>query len=229
MTGPLGPPRARAAGEWSSWAAPQSTAATIPRHVALASPAVTEAAANGRIPRDRENDYTREQAQTRRAFAEERTGVSLEHVSSYSFDPAILPGNVENFIGVAQVPIGLAGPLARQRRARPGRVLRAAGHRRGHAGRELQPRDAAAARGRRRHHDDPRRRACSGRPSFLFPSAREARDFARLAQRALRRHQAASRSPPRARASCATSSSTPPAGCCSPASTTRRATPPART
>ena len=25
--------------------------------------------------------------------------------------PAILPGNIENFIGVAQVPIGLAGPL----------------------------------------------------------------------------------------------------------------------
>jgi hydroxymethylglutaryl-CoA reductase (NADPH) len=72
---------------------------------------VTHGATNGRIPRDRENDYTREQAQTRRAFAEERTGASLEHVSSYSFDPGILPGNVENFVGVAQVPIGLAGPL----------------------------------------------------------------------------------------------------------------------
>jgi hydroxymethylglutaryl-CoA reductase (NADPH) len=63
------------------------------------------------IPRDRENDYTREAAQRRREFAEERTGVSLEHVSSYSFDPGILPGNVEQFVGVAQVPIGLAGPL----------------------------------------------------------------------------------------------------------------------
>ena len=29
----------------------------------------------------------------------------------YSIDPAVLPGNVENFFGVAQVPIGLAGPL----------------------------------------------------------------------------------------------------------------------
>src|SRR5688572_22965695 len=70
-----------------------------------------QAATNGRVPRDRENDYTREQAELRRAFAEERTGASLEHVSSYSFDPGILPGNVENFVGVAQVPIGLAGPL----------------------------------------------------------------------------------------------------------------------
>ena len=29
----------------------------------------------------------------------------------FSVDPATLPGNIENFIGVAQVPIGLAGPL----------------------------------------------------------------------------------------------------------------------
>src|SRR5918993_467206 len=63
------------------------------------------------VPRDRENDYTREAAQARREFAEERTGASLEHVSGYSFDPGILTGNVEHFVGVAQVPIGLAGPL----------------------------------------------------------------------------------------------------------------------
>src|SRR5918993_3969924 len=63
------------------------------------------------VPRDRENDYTREAAQARREFAEERTGASLEHVSGYSFDPGILTGNVEQFLGVAQVPIGLAGPL----------------------------------------------------------------------------------------------------------------------
>jgi hydroxymethylglutaryl-CoA reductase len=63
------------------------------------------------IPRDRENDYTRE-AQTRRGeFINERTGVELEHVTGYSFDPSILSGNVEQFVGVAQVPIGLAGPL----------------------------------------------------------------------------------------------------------------------
>jgi hydroxymethylglutaryl-CoA reductase (NADPH) len=32
-------------------------------------------------------------------------------VAQYSFDPSVLPGDIENFIGVAQVPIGLAGPL----------------------------------------------------------------------------------------------------------------------
>jgi hydroxymethylglutaryl-CoA reductase (NADPH) len=64
-----------------------------------------------RIPRNKDNDYSREMADERRAFATEKTGASLEHVGNYSFDPAITAGNIENFMGVAQVPIGLAGPL----------------------------------------------------------------------------------------------------------------------
>jgi hydroxymethylglutaryl-CoA reductase (NADPH) len=66
---------------------------------------------NGRIPRDRDNDYTASAVERRRRFLQERTDASLDHVSNYSFDPAVLPGNVENFVGVAQVPIGVAGPL----------------------------------------------------------------------------------------------------------------------
>jgi hydroxymethylglutaryl-CoA reductase (NADPH) len=64
-----------------------------------------------RVPRSKENDYTDEMAGQRREFLRERTGVNLSHLSQYSFDPAILPGNIENFIGVAQVPIGVAGPI----------------------------------------------------------------------------------------------------------------------
>jgi hydroxymethylglutaryl-CoA reductase (NADPH) len=63
------------------------------------------------VPRDRENDYTPEAAARRRDFAREHTGAELEHTAKYSFDPAAVAGNVEHFIGVAQVPIGLAGPL----------------------------------------------------------------------------------------------------------------------
>jgi hydroxymethylglutaryl-CoA reductase (NADPH) len=69
---------------------------------------------NGRrvtIPRERENDYTPEAAAARRAFLREHTGASLEHVARYSFDPETVRGNVEHFTGVAQVPIGIAGPL----------------------------------------------------------------------------------------------------------------------
>ncbi len=64
-----------------------------------------------RVPRDRQNDYTHEMAAKRRAFIQAHTGADLSHVAQYSFDPAILPGNIENFIGIAQVPIGLTGPL----------------------------------------------------------------------------------------------------------------------
>jgi hydroxymethylglutaryl-CoA reductase (NADPH) len=63
------------------------------------------------IPRSSDNDYTREAADQRRAFAEEHTSATLDHVSAYSFDPSETAGNIENFIGVAQVPLGLAGPL----------------------------------------------------------------------------------------------------------------------
>jgi hydroxymethylglutaryl-CoA reductase (NADPH) len=64
-----------------------------------------------RIPRDKEDDYTKEMAGRRRRFLNEQTGAGLEHVGRFSFDPGVLPGNVENFSGVAQVPIGVAGPL----------------------------------------------------------------------------------------------------------------------
>ncbi|MEO6746144.1 MAG: hydroxymethylglutaryl-CoA reductase [Caldimonas sp.] len=64
-----------------------------------------------KVPRSKENDYTREMAEARRRFVKERTGAALVHVGNFSFEPSVLPGNVENFMGVAQVPIGLAGPL----------------------------------------------------------------------------------------------------------------------
>ncbi len=64
------------------------------------------------IPRDKQgNDYTDQMAKSRREFLAGKTGVRTEHIGKYSFDPSILPGNIENFTGVAQVPIGLAGPL----------------------------------------------------------------------------------------------------------------------
>lgn len=64
-----------------------------------------------RIPRSPDGDYTREMAEARRQFLKEQTGKELKHSGQYSFDPSMLPGNIEHFIGVAQVPIGVAGPL----------------------------------------------------------------------------------------------------------------------
>lgn len=64
-----------------------------------------------RIPRGKDDDYAEQAASDRRAFVTERTGTLLEHTGSYSFDPHVTKGNIEHFLGVAQVPVGLAGPL----------------------------------------------------------------------------------------------------------------------
>ena len=64
-----------------------------------------------RIPRNTLNDYSHELAQKRREYLTEETGVELPHTGHYSIDPSILPGNIENFIGVVQMPVGIAGPM----------------------------------------------------------------------------------------------------------------------
>jgi hydroxymethylglutaryl-CoA reductase (NADPH) len=64
-----------------------------------------------RIPRDSSDDYSDAIIKERQAFVAEFTGKTLEHVPQYSFDPHITKGNIEHFIGVAQIPIGCAGPI----------------------------------------------------------------------------------------------------------------------
>src|SRR4051794_36035659 len=63
------------------------------------------------ITREAEDDYTREAADARLRAVAEATGASLEHIGNYCFDPGEARGNVENFAGATQVPLGLAGPL----------------------------------------------------------------------------------------------------------------------
>jgi hydroxymethylglutaryl-CoA reductase (NADPH) len=63
------------------------------------------------VPRDPQDDYSRGAAQRRAEFVRRQTGVELEHVTVYSFDLAAVAGNIEQFVGVSQVPLGLAGPL----------------------------------------------------------------------------------------------------------------------
>jgi hydroxymethylglutaryl-CoA reductase (NADPH) len=64
-----------------------------------------------RIPRDAQDDYSENAIRARQDFVEKYTGARLEHIRNYSFDPHTTAGNCENFTGVAQIPIGFAGPL----------------------------------------------------------------------------------------------------------------------
>ena len=128
------------------------------------------------VPRDRDNDYTHEAAAKRREFLEQQTGSSLEHVSSYSFEPDLVQGNVEHFTGVAQVPIGVAGPLPVNGEHAQGEFYVPMATAEGtlvasyNRGMKLL-REAGGVT--TTILDDRMQRA----PAFLFPSAREARAF----------------------------------------------------
>ena len=63
------------------------------------------------IPRNNADDYSEEIIEKRQEFVEEYTDTKLKHIKNYSFDPHTLEGNCENFTGVAQIPIGFAGPI----------------------------------------------------------------------------------------------------------------------
>ncbi len=64
-----------------------------------------------KIPRDKGDNTSQEIIQQRHQFIKQNCDVDPKHIGSYSIDPESTIGNIENFIGVAQVPIGLAGPL----------------------------------------------------------------------------------------------------------------------
>jgi hydroxymethylglutaryl-CoA reductase (NADPH) len=63
------------------------------------------------VPRMKDQGYEREQVADRRRWIEQRTGCHLTHVGSYSLPSEGTRGNIENPVGAAQVPLGVAGPL----------------------------------------------------------------------------------------------------------------------
>lgn len=63
------------------------------------------------LPKVKRSDYTTEAADLRRTWLSTKCGTDLPHISRYSERPENLRGHIENFIGAAQIPIGIAGPL----------------------------------------------------------------------------------------------------------------------
>ncbi len=63
------------------------------------------------VPRLKNQGYARPLVDRRRAWVEDKTGAELGHVGSFSIDSEQMRGNIENPVGVAQMPLGVAGPL----------------------------------------------------------------------------------------------------------------------
>lgn len=63
------------------------------------------------VPRLEGQGYSPELIAERRRWLEARTGAALSHVGQFSQPGEELRGNIENAIGMAQVPLAVAGPL----------------------------------------------------------------------------------------------------------------------
>jgi hydroxymethylglutaryl-CoA reductase (NADPH) len=63
------------------------------------------------VPRMKGQGYTRPDVDRRREWLEAKIGCRFTHVSAYSIASEDMRGNIENPIGTAQIPLGVAGPL----------------------------------------------------------------------------------------------------------------------
>lgn len=64
-----------------------------------------------KIPRDSDDDYSDSIIKKRQDYLSEFTKKSFEHLLCYNYDPHLTSGNIENFTGTVQIPLGLAGPI----------------------------------------------------------------------------------------------------------------------
>jgi hydroxymethylglutaryl-CoA reductase (NADPH) len=64
-----------------------------------------------RIPRDPKDDYGEAAIKARQEFVAQFSKTEPKHIGHFSFDPQLIKGNIEHLTGVAQIPLGFAGPL----------------------------------------------------------------------------------------------------------------------
>lgn len=63
------------------------------------------------VPRMKSQGYSEPYVERRRRWLEKKTGCRLIHVGAHSIPGDEMRGNIENPVGTAQMPLGVAGPL----------------------------------------------------------------------------------------------------------------------
>jgi hydroxymethylglutaryl-CoA reductase (NADPH) len=146
---------------------------------ALTSDAVSASAeALDLVPRMKGQGYAAEHVARRREWVEEKTGALLRHVGAHSIASEEMRGNVENPVGVAQVPLGVAGPLVVEGTHARGRFYVPLATTEGALVRSYERGMAAIARAggaTARVYEDENRVS----PVFSFDDVADAHDFAR--------------------------------------------------
>ena len=132
----------------------------------------------GIVPRMKGQGYAAEHVRRRRAWVEEKTGAGLRHVAAHSIPSEEMRGNVENPVGAAQMPLGVAGPLVVKGQHARGTFYVPLATTEGALVRSYERGMAALARAggaTARVHEDENRVS----PVFSFDDVGEAHDFAR--------------------------------------------------
>lgn len=128
------------------------------------------------IPRSIENDFQPGIVQDRQNYVAKRSGVKPKKLFDIDVDLESFRGNIEHFCGVAQVPIGIAGPIRVEGEHAQGEYLIPLATTEGtlvasyNRGMKLLNRSGGV---KATVVDDAMQRA----PVFVFDDAREARDF----------------------------------------------------
>jgi len=63
------------------------------------------------VPRLKQQGYAQPYVEQRRKWLEQKTDCRLSHIGAYSIPGEEMRGNIENPVGAAQMPLGVAGPL----------------------------------------------------------------------------------------------------------------------